>query len=388
LSLGTVFVSDPLACSSSGWYRYRNPATQQVYVMNCFGGQLQNCPNADDLYFTYASMNPVGIVPNVTQALGVVVFLTGSGGTAPIDENVTGSTDNELLYIGDYFTAGYVIVQLAWSTDWELTTIPSEATQPPNIQNAACRPATFLNWIYNNIYQPVYQANSKAGMCAQAGSAGSAAVGYSLAFYGASAWLDNVELISGPVLSNIQDGCEEPPPVTSVTVCGSGDYWCKYATGSSWSFSPTYVNPGIADVQTWTNPSCAVPNTTTSSYWNGQWLDMSIVDTNSATGATPTFTYNHTAMSGWLCRPPTANGSENNSSQQGELFYDAVGAASLQPTNFAVYPVDNCANAEGVSSQTSIVSGAPGSPNGIVAIENDTIGSTTPLVPAQCVRHH
>jgi len=191
-------------------------------------------------------------------------------------------------------------------------------------------------------------------MCAQAGSAGSAAVGYSLAFYGASAWLDNVELISGPVLSNIQDGCEEPPP----------------------------------DVQTWTNPSCAVPNTTTSSYWNGQWLDMSIVDTNSATGATPTFIYNHTAMSGWLCRSPTANGSENNSSQQGELFYDAVGAASLQPANFAVYPVDNCANAEGVSSQTSIVSGAPGSPNGIVAIENDTIGSTTPLVPAQCVRHH
>ena len=134
LSLGTVFVSDPMVCSSSGWYRYRNPATQQVYVMNCFGGQLLSCPNADNLNFTYASMNPVGIVPNVTQALGVVVFLTGSGGTAPIDENVTGSTDNELLYIGDYFTAGYVIVQLAWSTDWELTTIPNEATQPPTFK--------------------------------------------------------------------------------------------------------------------------------------------------------------------------------------------------------------------------------------------------------------
>jgi hypothetical protein len=41
-------------------------------------------------------------------------------------------------------------------------------------------------------------------MCALGDSAGSAAIAYSLAYYGAGSYLDNVELLSGPVLSDIE----------------------------------------------------------------------------------------------------------------------------------------------------------------------------------------
>src|SRR5580698_4064221 len=91
LSLGTVFVSDPSACQGSHWYYYTNPNTGVVTTMNCFGGTVSGgtvsgtCQNTQTLGFTYASLNPVGIALNVTKALGVIVFLTGSDGTTPTD---------------------------------------------------------------------------------------------------------------------------------------------------------------------------------------------------------------------------------------------------------------------------------------------------------------
>jgi len=45
-------------------------------------------------------------------------------------------------------------------------------------------------------------------MCALGDSAGSAAVAYSLAYYNAGSYFDNVELLSGPVLSDIEQGCQ------------------------------------------------------------------------------------------------------------------------------------------------------------------------------------
>ncbi len=59
-------------------------------------------------------------------------------------------------------------------------------------------------------------------MCAQGDSAGSAAVVYSMTYYGAASYLYNVELISGPVLSDIKQGCQEPAPNDPVTVCPAG----------------------------------------------------------------------------------------------------------------------------------------------------------------------
>ena len=53
-------------------------------------------------------------------------------------------------------------------------------------------------------------------MCAQGFSAGSGALGYALAWYGAATsaeyHLDKVALLSGPVFSDIEQGCEDPIP--------------------------------------------------------------------------------------------------------------------------------------------------------------------------------
>ena len=77
-------------------------------------------------------------------------------------------------------------MQLAWDSDWEATQDPFPLTNPPtygNVQQAACRPATFFNYVFNNIYVPILGTNSSAGMCGHGFSAGSAALAYSMAYY-------------------------------------------------------------------------------------------------------------------------------------------------------------------------------------------------------------
>jgi hypothetical protein len=396
LSLGNVFLSDPVPCQGSHWFTYTNAGT--VYTMNCFGGTVSNCANAQTLGFTYASMNPVGIAPGVTQAKGVVTFLTGSDGTTPTD-GATGTISYETQFIGDYFSAGYVIVQVAWNSAWEQTDVPVQSNSPnlPNIQNAACRPATFLKWVHDNIYSGVARTNSQAGNCVQGKSAGSAATAYTLAYYGGSQWIDNVELLAGPVLSDIYQGCHEPN--TNVqSVCsanGTTRSWCKLGTlDAPWSSKTVYVVPGVGGVRGWTyDNTCGVPNTTTSGGSNLAWLGQSIVDTGTQTGATPTFVYPHTAVSGWLCRT-YSSGLANNSSAQGDIFYSAVGSGTPPPV-FAEYSVDSCTGPEGVEEAGSYAPGAPyvqGNPivytSGFMAIENDTIGNPALNVPPQCAHVH
>src|SRR5207237_5887380 len=135
-----------------------------------------------DLTFTYGYLAPTGAIN------GTVVFFSGGSGTKPSE------SADDLSLVGQYFAANYEIVQVAWYTDWEY---PHGLTGG-NIQYAACRPAAFLKYVHAT--QALY---SGGGMCAQGASAGSAAIAYSLAWYGADSFLDKVELLSGPVFSDI-----------------------------------------------------------------------------------------------------------------------------------------------------------------------------------------
>jgi hypothetical protein len=106
---------------------------------------------------TFAYLNPAGIVPGVTQAKGVIVLFGGSGGTAPASST----------HAGSYFTAGDEIVEEVWATDWEPTYDPFVAGDVASIQNAACRPATFLNYVYTVIFPIIQHSNSSAAICAR-----------------------------------------------------------------------------------------------------------------------------------------------------------------------------------------------------------------------------
>jgi hypothetical protein len=377
-----------------GWYYYSNTSTP----MNCYYANVTNCPNAQNLGVTFGYLSPVNVLSNFKPLYpnGVIV-LHGSGpGTSPPSFDFPDA----------YFKQGYEVVEVAWDHDWEKTYDPLPANTYGNIQNAACRPATFLNYVYNNIYLPISGINQNqfAGMCAHGESAGSAAIAYSMAYYGANSYLDNVELVSGPVLSDIEQGCEVPAP-SPVTVCGQTNYngvqyGCQLGVGLPWTLSPSYLVGTNTAVGGWTNDStCHAVSPATSVASNAPWLAQSLVD--QGTGATPSFDYTHIGVSGWLCRTvrnpngydcaghnnDNPNYCANNSSPQGQRFYANIGQSNA-PAHYGVYAVDSCGNAEGVPSGNVpgyLPATFQGTVSGINAITYDMVGYAPDLISPQCV---
>ena len=236
LSLGTVDTPTTGTCQTTdGWYYYTDPSNN-VHTLNCLQTTVRNCTNANPWPLTFGYLNPAGIVPGVSKALGTIVLFTGDGGVVQLLHGNFGFADK-------YFQAGYEIVELAWNDDWEYTSHPISGTTG-NIQSAACRPATFLKkYVYDVLFNGpngVLSQDAQAGFCAHGASAGSAAIAYSLAYYGAGGWLDNVELIAGPVFSDINQGCLVSTGNLIVNVCPSGQYGCQLGTNPpTWSQSPS-----------------------------------------------------------------------------------------------------------------------------------------------------
>jgi hypothetical protein len=219
---------------------------------------------------------------------------------------------------------------------------------------AACRPATFLSYINSS------SLHSSGAMCAQGASAGSAQVAYSMAWYGAAGYLTNVELIVGPVFSEIDQGCTYPNAATP-TVCAAGTPYCSPKT-LPWSDAVIYVPSDNSYVSAWSGlPACATSSVNSANY--PLWKAMGIVD-GSSSGATPTFNYSNTTKHAWLCstlnQTNCGNSScPNNTSSQGKYFYDAISAAEGLSSNLVVTGVTGCTSAEGVSTATDPDSNGP-----------------------------
>jgi hypothetical protein len=363
------------------------------------------CTSMTPMNFNFGYLSPASGTIN-----GVIVFFNGKDGTAPAGD-ATGSPTEEWEFIHDYIAAGYEAVQVAWGFAWQEYYYPwpgGGGASLANVQAGACRPATFMNYVFNNIYLPITQGtsgNPRAGMCAQGASAGSAQVAYSLAYYappsGGQWWIDNVELISGPVLSDIAQGCVQPPPTNPTVICGSGQWGCRLGMGgSSWSLYPTYLGGPNQSVGVWTNnATCAMGQNTTQTSYN-LWLAQSIVDQPAVSGGVaPVFSYPNTAMGGWLCRSLQHQQSNctgtnynaqycpNNSSPQGEIFQYQVSLNS--PANYNVYAVDQCNGPEGAADTNSYVLALQlpnngGSQDGYDAIKYDMIGGGPLNQPTGC----
>ena len=307
LSCGTLTVNSTATCPIGvGWYYYQNG--DLLVQMSCKTATVSSCQGATDGWqVTIGYLSPAGVI-GTAPAKGLIVLHSGDGGVEPASYALTDA----------YFRAGYEVVQIAWTDDWEMIDDPFPITTPAtygNIQNAACRPATVFNWVYNNLLPSVQAGFSQAGMCGVGASAGSAAVAYSLAYYGAYNWFDNVELLSGPVLSDISQGCQLPA-AASVNVCGLQNcgapphtYQCGCqlgAGGSTWSLEPTYIQGAQSAVAKWTNDNTCNNTfpTFTSAQSEARWLAQSVVDQapGGSNGAVPIYNYPKTAMSAWLCR--------------------------------------------------------------------------------------
>lgn len=117
---------------------------------------------------------------------GTAVLTTAGKGQSPYRtnnesvegyENVVGMTDALLA-------DGYRLAELIW--------------KPPGVWDGlggsitlACRPATMIRWVYDNLYEG-------ALYLAQGASGGSAQIAFSLAYYGTDEILDLANLASGP----------------------------------------------------------------------------------------------------------------------------------------------------------------------------------------------
>jgi hypothetical protein len=205
---------------------------------------------------------------------------------------------------------------------------------------------------------------------------GTAALGYSLAWYGAGSYLKNVELIAGPVLSEADRGCAYPNAGTP-TVCGPGTTYCSSKT-SPWTDAEYYRPNDAVYISTWsglpgssgTGGICASPTVNPTYY--PDWAAMSIVDGTSV-GATPAFSYPTTTIHGWLCTQRYRPGScvaptcPNSTSAQGKFFYDAVSAAEgHDPALLKVSGTPKCKGAEGVVDAIDPETGVP-APTAILA---------------------
>jgi hypothetical protein len=99
---------------------------------------------------------------------------------------------------------------------------------------------------------------------------------------------------------------------------------------------------------------------------------MSIVN------GTSTLSYPNTQVTGWLCAT-TNNGATNNSSPQGQIFFQSITAA----VPYRVYAVQNCENVEGVAGTGATIP-ALSSEDGYTAIKLDMVG---PLNANRCLKN-
>ena len=131
---------------------------------------------------------------------GTVVHFSGGGGEGFQNAGAQ-----------QYGAAGFQQVFVSWAQAWE-------QTQSHGIKTAGCRPATVLQWIFDN----VHNGSRTLAFCGEGFSGGSGQLGYALADYGMGGILDYVNELSGPPFARIDLGCDGTQPPT-MQVCGAAD---------------------------------------------------------------------------------------------------------------------------------------------------------------------
>ncbi|HVI09860.1 MAG TPA: hypothetical protein VND65_16355 [Candidatus Binatia bacterium] len=165
--IGTVSVSkNQWSCPTTPPDDYPAGMTCQHAIVYCPNGP--NGIAVQPLGVTFGYMTP-------PSPLGTIVFLSGEGGTTPNGGTppFPAGTYSFTQYAEDYYNDGYQVILTAWDSAWEDVT--NGGSGKKSVGYAACRPATFLNWVYGYFYVPIQSAYQPAGMCAQTASAGAGA---------------------------------------------------------------------------------------------------------------------------------------------------------------------------------------------------------------------
>jgi hypothetical protein len=262
LQLGRVAILGPVTCPADATL---GAACTSVRV---------TCPKVPDLTATLSEASPA------STAKGTIILINGGGGTTFFNSG----------FANAYLNDGFRVVQLAWISDWE-------DANGVGLKSASCRNATLFRYLFYT----VHGGDRTAGFCAQDTSGGGAAIGFSLAEYGLSDYLDYVVIGAGPGVARMDYGCDKSlytgPPLNL----------CPLLTSAPYAFTS-----GVK-VDTWENTTtCAARQPLQSDI--DRWTTDSLVATDG------NYTYPKTAMSWFFCTTPPVN----NSTGQGKLLIDQV----------------------------------------------------------------
>lgn len=139
------------------------------------------CPGIAELGATVAIVDPA----DAGAQLATIIGFAGGGGDA-----FYGTGAAQLAAKGTYR-----LVLPKWDSDWE--------TSADGILAAACRPATLISWVFDNLHG----ASKTKAFCGTGFSGGSGAMSYALAHYGREDVLDYVALAAGPPFGRLDYGC-------------------------------------------------------------------------------------------------------------------------------------------------------------------------------------
>jgi hypothetical protein len=227
----------------------------------------------------------IAVLEPTGTALGTVVLHEGGGGTEPFDHG----------FVPELVARGFRTVPVFWESDWQQTEVGS-------VKAAACRPATALEWIF----EEHHLSDRTTGYCALGHSSGSAAVAYSLAHYGAGEILDHALLSSGPVFSRIDAACD---PVMS----GLGGRSLRASGCEEFPVAPfVYGEPDAELVAGWVgDASCGPPY--------GDLEDPQALREQSILSAGASLAYPMTRLDTWWCEDDTSG-----AAGQGTFYADEV----------------------------------------------------------------
>jgi len=149
----------------------------------------------------------------------VMLFSAGKG------ERWWGESQQDLALLDRLLEDGFTVVQVRWNKreSW-LLSAPGEDAGTAHL---ACRPATVVQWVHDNVYVPqgLDPAPLTCGFCLAGSSGGASQVTYPLAFYGLDGIVDAVVPISGPPHADQAAGCLHPQ--------GQEDVWYAEVVGFS-----------------------------------------------------------------------------------------------------------------------------------------------------------
>jgi hypothetical protein len=184
-----------------------------------------SCPNISDLHGYLKVSTP-------QNSIGTVVYATGGNGTTLLETLQYGK-----VTIQNLLAANYTVVRLVWGGPFANQPYGWQ-TGPGGIRAVACRPATVLNWVYQNLRNGL-----SAPLCAGGNSAGGEQIGLGLAHYGLGSILSMAEVIVGPPFAREDYSCECNQPL-SPGLCSSQPLtYCVGLNNAEQFVDPAYVAP-------------------------------------------------------------------------------------------------------------------------------------------------